>query len=520
MFPGVFAKSTPDKPAVVRAATGEGLTYRQLDENSTRLANYLESLGLRRGDSIAVVSANDFHVFEVYWAALRSGLYVTAVNHHLTAAETNYILADCNAQVLFAGASVVDAVSASGEIEALAGPGRRVVWGGDIDGFDSFDEVLANASSEPRTDQPRGTDMLYSSGTTGRPKGIKTPMPEGQVDEVPDAYTAIFAPMYGYDDTAVYLSPAPLYHAAPLRYCGMTNSVGGTVVMMDRFDPEAALAAIEKYKVTHSQWVPTMFIRMLKLPADVRTKYDVSSLKVAVHAAAPCPVEVKRAMIEWWGPVIHEYYASTEAAGATFIGPQEALDHPGSVGKPLLGVVHICDEDGKELPTGEVGQVFFEREDVAFQYHNDPDKTRKAQHPEHENWSTTGDVGYVDAEGYLYLTDRKAFMIISGGVNIYPQEAENVLINHPAVFDVAVIGVPDADLGEVAKACVQLADGHEPTDQLAEELISFTTDSIAAYKAPRSVDFVDELPRTPTGKLVKGDLRKRYWPETPSPSAG
>ncbi|WP_238422357.1 acyl-CoA synthetase [Gordonia sp. 'Campus'] len=514
MFPGVFAKSTPDKPAIIRAATGEQLTYRQLDENSTRLANYLDSLGLTRGDNIAVVSANDLHVFEVYWAALRSGLYVTAVNHHLTAAETNYILGDCNAQVVFAGASVVDAVSATGEIEALSGAGRRVVRGGELDGFESYDKILADASAEPRTDQPRGTDMLYSSGTTGRPKGIKTPMPEGQVDEVPDAYTAIFAPMYGYDESAVYLSPAPLYHAAPLRYCGMTNSVGGTVVMMDRFDPEAALAAIEKYKVTHSQWVPTMFIRMLKLPDDVRTKYDVSSLKIAVHAAAPCPVEVKRAMIEWWGPVIHEYYASTEAAGATFIGPQEALDHPGSVGKPLLGVVHICDEDGKELPTGEVGQVFFEREDVAFQYHNDPEKTRSAQHPEHENWSTTGDVGYVDEEGYLYLTDRKAFMIISGGVNIYPQEAENVLINHPAVFDVAVIGVPDADLGEVAKACVQLAEGQEPTDELAEDLITFSKDNIAAYKAPRSVDFVDELPRTPTGKLVKGDLRKKYWPAT------
>lgn len=512
MFPGVFAKSTPDKPAIIRAATGERLTYRQLDENSTRLANHLDALGLRPGDTIAMISQNDLHMFEVYWAALRSGLYVTAINHHLTAPETDYILTDCNAKVVFASASVADAVATTADIPALATPGRRLAWGGAIDGFDSYETVLAEASSAPRADQPRGTDMLYSSGTTGRPKGIKTPLPQGQVDEVPDAYTAIFGPMYGFDTDTVYLSPAPLYHAAPLRYCGVTNSVGGTVVFLDRFDPEAALQAIAEHRVTHSQWVPTMFIRMLKLPAEVRERYDVSSMRIAVHAAAPCPVEVKRSMIEWWGPVIHEYYASTEAAGATFIGPQEALDHPGSVGKPLLGVVHICAEDGAEMPVGEVGQVYFERDEVAFEYHNDPEKTRKAQHPEHQNWSTTGDVGYVDDDGYLYLTDRKAFMIISGGVNIYPQEAENVLVNHPAVYDVAVIGVPDDDLGEVVKACVQLDPAYSPSAQLADELIDYTKDAIAAYKAPRSVDFVDDLPRTPTGKLVKGELRKRYWP--------
>ncbi|MDL9935843.1 acyl-CoA synthetase [Gordonia sp. ABSL1-1] len=516
MFPGVFAATTPDKPAVIAAATGEQLTYRQLDENSTRLANHLEALGLRPGDCIAMISTNSLHMFEVYWAALRSGLYVTAINHHLTAAETNYILTDCAAQVLFADATIADTVAQAGQIDALATEGHRIAWNGKIDGFADYDVVLAEASDAKRADQPRGTDMLYSSGTTGRPKGIKTPRPDGQVDEIPDTYTAIFGPMYGFDTDTVYLSPAPLYHAAPLRYCGVTNSTGGTVVFLDRFEPETALAAIEKYGATHSQWVPTMFIRLLKLPEEVRNRYDLSSLRLAVHAAAPCPVEVKRAMIEWWGPVIHEYYASTEAAGATFIGPQEALDHPGSVGKPLLGVVHICDEDGAELPTGEVGLVYFEREFVAFEYHNDPEKTRKAQHPAHENWSTSGDVGYVDADGYLYLTDRKAFMIISGGVNIYPQEAENVLINHPAVFDVAVIGVPDADLGEVAKACVQLADGALPSDELADELLAYTREQIAAYKTPRSVDFVDDLPRTPTGKLVKGELRKKYWPQTVS----
>lgn len=512
MFPGVFAARTPDKPAVIRASTGDQLTYRELDDHSTRLANHLQSLGLSRGDCIAMVSENDLHMFIAYWAALRSGFYITAVNHHLTAEEVAYILRDCGAAVLLAGASSAAAVELSDQIPALSAPGHRIVWGGELPGFDTFDDAVARASSTPRRDQPRGTDMLYSSGTTGRPKGIKTPLPQGQVDEIPDAYTAIFAPMYGFDENTVYLSPAPLYHAAPLRYCGVTNSVGGTVVFLDTFDPHEALAAIETFHVTHSQWVPTMFVRMLKLPAEVRDRYDVSSMTIAIHAAAPCPVEVKQAMISWWGPVIHEYYASTEAAGATFIGPQEALAHPGSVGRPLLGIVHVCDEDGGELPTGEVGLVYFERDEPAFTYHNDPVKTAESRHPKHETWSTTGDLGYVDDEGYLYLTDRKAFMIISGGVNIYPQEAENVLITHPAVADVGVIGVPDADLGEVAKACVQLTPGFEPSPALAAELLEFTESAIARYKTPRSVDFVEQLPRTPTGKLVKGILRRSYWP--------
>ncbi len=510
MFPGAFVATTPDKPAVIAAATGESLTYRELDENSTRIANHLAALGLRPGDNITVVSANDLHIFEVYWAALRSGLYITAINHHLTAEETNYILTDCGASVLFAGASVAAAVADAGQIEALGRPGHRIVWGGELDGFDNYEHVLATASPKPRADQPRGTDFLYSSGTTGRPKGIKIPLPDGQVDQIPDTYTVVFGGLFQFTADTVYLSPAPLYHATPLRYCGVTNSVGGTVIMLDRFEPEAALAAIDKYRVTHSQWVPTMFIRMLKLPAEIRERYDVSSIRYAVHAAAPCPVEVKRAMIEWWGPVIHEYWASTEAAGATIIGPQDALERPGSVGKALLGIIHICDDAGAELPTGDVGLVFIERDFVPFQYHNDPVKTREAQHPEHETWSTTGDIGYLDEDGFLYLTDRKAFTIISGGVNIYPQEAENVLIGHPAVYDVAVIGVPDPDLGEVAKGCVQLAPGHVPSAELAAELLAFTGERIAAYKVPRSIDFLDDLPRTPTGKLVKRELQKQY----------
>ncbi|QKT07204.1 acyl-CoA synthetase [Gordonia sp. X0973] len=511
MFPGVHAARTPDKPAIVKPSSGEQVTYRELDENSTRIAHYLrDDLGLRRGDVVAMVTDNDLRAFDVYWAAIRSGLYVTAVNHHLTAAETNFILADCGAKALFASAAVAAAVADSGEIEALAAPGRRVAWGGPVPGFADYEEIRSAASAQPLDDQPRGTDMLYSSGTTGRPKGIKPPLPVGQVDEVPDMVSAVFGPAYGFDADTVYLSPAPVYHAAPLRYCGMVNSLGGTTILMDRFEPQEALRLIDEYRVTHSQWVPTMFVRMLKLPAEVRDRYDVSSMKAAIHAAAPCPAEVKRQMIEWWGPVLNEYYAATEAAGVTMIGSADALTHPGSVGKAVLGIVHICDDEGRDLPAGQVGTIYFERDEVPFVYHNDPDKTRKSQHPQHETWATTGDLGYLDDDGFLYLTDRSAFMIISGGVNIYPQEAENVLINHPAVYDVAVIGVPDAEMGEQVKACVQLADGYEPSAALADELIAFTKESVASYKAPRSVDFFDDLPRTPTGKMVKGELRKRY----------
>ncbi|WP_019202660.1 AMP-binding protein [Tsukamurella sp. 1534] len=503
MYPGAFADLTPGKPAAIDASTGEILTYARLDEQSTRLAHHLAGLGLRRGDTIAVVAGNDLRVFVAYFAAIRSGLYVAAVNFHLTPGEVNYILDDCAAKAVFAGADVAEAVSRAREIAALAAPGHAIAWGGPIDGFAAYDDVLAAAPSTRLADQPRGTDMLYSSGTTGRPKGIRIPLPEGQVDEVPDAYTAIFSPAYGMDEDTVYLSPAPLYHAAPLRFCGVTMSVGGTVIMMHRFDAEEALALIEKYRVTHSQWVPTMFVRMLKLPARSRAHYDTSSLRVAVHAAAPCPAEVKRSMIDWWGPVIHEYYGSTEGAGATFIGPQEALERPGSVGRAQVGIARICGDDGAELPAGEVGTIYFERDEMPFRYHNAPEKTSAAQHPDHANWATTGDVGYLDEDGYLYLTDRKDFVIISGGVNVYPQEAESALIMHPAVADVAVIGVPDDELGETALACVQLAPGTAPSDELAQELIAYGGRDLARYKLPRAVRFVDSLPRTPTGKLVK-----------------
>ncbi|TCJ95673.1 acyl-CoA synthetase [Nocardia alba] len=509
MYPGAHVDRFPDKVAIVMAESGATLTYRQLEENSIRLARHLHDAGLRRGDHVALLSVNDPKVYEVYWAALRSGLYITAVNWHLTPAEISYIVDDCGARALIVSA----ALAATAEQLTAQTPQvqTRLAFDGPVEGYSSYEQALAAASPEPLADQPRGADMLYSSGTTGRPKGIKLPLADRQVGDPPgDTYTAIFGPLYAFEPHSVYLSPAPLYHAAPLRFGGVVNALGGTLVVMEKFDAELALATIERHRVTHSQWVPTMFVRMLKLDESVRARYDVSSMQAAVHAAAPCPVEVKQAMIDWWGPVLHEYYASTEANGATFINSEQWLRKPGSVGTAGLGVIRVCGPDGAELASGEIGTIYFEREELPFDYHNDPAKTAEAIHPTHPTWTTTGDIGYVDEDGYLFLTDRKAFTIISGGVNIYPQEIENALALHPKVFDVAVIGVPDEEMGESVMAVVQPEAGVTAGPALAEELREFLRERIGAFKVPRTVDFSDDLPRTPTGKLVKGKLRARY----------
>ena len=507
MHPGDHARETPDKPAVVMAASGETVTYRELDERSIRLARAWREAGLQRGDHVALLADNQPRYFEVYWAAIRSGLYLTAVNRYLSADEAAYIVNDCGARSIV----VSHAVSGLAQevLPLLDDCPLRFAFGGVVDGCAVYEDVLAATSAEPLGDQPVGSTMLYSSGTTGRPKGIKRPLPERQIDE-PDPVARGTVSAFGMSADTVYLSPAPLYHAAPLAFTAGVHVLGGTVVVMEKFDPVACLSAIETHHVTAAQFVPTMFVRMLKLDPAERAKYDVSSLKVAIHAAAPCPVEVKRQMIEWWGPILVEYYAGTEGNGSTLITSEQWLAHPGSVGRSSVGVVHICDETGADVPTGETGAVYFEQARMPFEYHGDPEKTRNAQHPEHESWSTLGDVGYLDEEGYLYLTDRKAFMIISGGVNIYPQEIEDALVLHPSVGDVAVFGVPDDDMGEAVQAVVEAAPGVEPSPALARELTEYLRERIAHYKVPRSIDFIDEMPRLPTGKLYKRVLRDQY----------
>ena len=507
MYPGHHAQTRPDHPAIIIPATGETVTHAQLNARSNQIAQYLHAHGLRLGDTVAILMDNTPRFFEALWAGLRSGLYVLPVNRYLLPEEVAYILEDSGAHALIT--SPGKAETAQGLAGRASDCKLRLCLGGPADGLVDLTQELTNVTAEPLAEQPRGTFMFYSSGTTGRPKGIKRLLPAAAISAATPHTDSLIG--YSFDENTIYLSPAPIYHAAPCAWSMGVQALGGTVVMMERFDPEAALQHIEHYKITHSQWVPTMFVRMLKLPGEQRRRYDLSSHGIAVHAAAPCPAEVKRRMIDWWGPILLEYYGGSEGNGRTSLDSHEWLQKPGSVGQANSGILHICDDDGNELAPGETGLVYFEQPEMPFRYHNDPEKTRQAQHPVYPTWTALGDVGYVDEDGYLFLTDRKSFMIISGGVNIYPQQIEDALVLHPKVADVGVIGVPNDDFGEEVKAVVQPAEGVEPDAALAEELIAFARQHVAAYMVPRSVDFSAQLPRLPTGKLYKNELRAPYW---------
>jgi fatty-acyl-CoA synthase len=511
MYPGHWSTIKGSSPAVINAATGETLSWQELDDASNQIAQLFRARGLATGDHVALLMENHLDFFCVAWAAFRSGLYLTCINRYLTAEEAAYIVEDSGSRVIVASALVVDCVALAGLIEHC--PVRFIVRG-EASGWEPLPQAVAAQPSLPLAEQPMGDSMLYSSGTTGQPKGIKRPLTGRSVTEgIPGM--DLTSP-YGIDEHSIYLSPAPLYHAAPFGYCMRTLAFGGTVIMMEKFDAAGALELIERYRVTHSQWVPTMFVRMLKLSESDRNQYDLSSHRCAIHAAAPCPVEVKQQMMAWWGPIIWEYYAGTERNGSTVIGPEDWLAHPGSVGQARSGVLHICDEDGQELPAGQEGLIYFEQPQPPFVYHNAPQKTADSAHPDHANWTALGDVGYLDEEGYLYLTDRKAYLIISGGVNIYPREIEDVLILHDKVADVAVFGVPNEEFGEEVKAVVQLAGGVSDSgadeSAIVAELSQFAREHLAGYKVPRTIDFIAELPRLPTGKLYKRLLRDQYWP--------
>ena len=440
------------------AETGEVITYSQLDQAANRISRVFDSAGLKPGDHISLCMENHREYLALAWGARYAGLIFTAMSSRLTTEEMAYIIQNSGSKAFIT--SMYKAAQAGELNEQMPEVSLRLMVDGVVDGYESFEDAVAAQDPTPLANRVAGFDMLYSSGTTGRPKGVKQDIPLLPLDEAPYAVGSLLTLLFGASETSKYLSPAPLYHAAPLRFCIAMHTIGGTVVVMERFDPTAYLEAIAQYGITHTQVVPTMFVRLLKLDPAVRTAADVSSLEAVIHAAAPCPVAVKEQMIDWFGPVIHEYYAGTEGNGFVYCNSEMWLSHKGTVGMPINSEVHICDDEGNEVPPGEEGTVFFGGSG-SFEYHGDAEKTAASRHP--KGWSTLGDIGRMDADGFLYLTDRKAYMIISGGVNIYPQEAENILTMHPDVFDVAVIGVPNDDFGEEVKAVVQVADGVAPS---------------------------------------------------------
>ena len=512
MYPGKYAEQNPDRSAFVMAATGERVSYQEFEARSNRVAHYLADKGLGFQDHYSIFMENNNRYLESCAAGERSGLYFTCINSFLTSDELAYIINNSESQILITSMSKLEAAQ-----EALAQCTAikevLVVGAGDADlpeGMSDFESTLSKYPETPLERELLGAAMLYSSGTTGRPKGIVRPLPEQSPGE-PLPVIGFLSGLWRYREDMIYLSPAPLYHSAPQAAVGLTLRMGGTVVIMERFDPADYLRFVEEYQVSHSQLVPTMFSRMLKMPEEDRTKYDLSSLEVAVHAAAPCPVLVKQQMIDWWGPIIHEYYGATEGLGFAACDSAEWLAHPGTVGKIVLGELSVLDDDMQPMPKGEPGTLWF-KSASEFSYHNDPEKTAESTSSD-GSMTTVGDVGYTDDDGFLYLTDRKTFMIISGGVNIYPQETEDLLIAHPKVADAAVFGVPNTDLGEEVKAVIQTVDGVAGDDALSDELLSYLGEHLSRQKIPRSIDYEDELPRLPTGKLYKRLLRDRYWGE-------
>ena len=496
------AVTAAQSPALI--TEGGTISFGELYARSRRVAALLHEAGLRRGDGVALILSNRGEFFEITWGCQLSGLYYTAVNTHFTPDEVAYVIDDCDAKAVFVDASMTDLAEHVRDVNSAVHV--RVAVGGTLPGWRSYEGAVATASEAPPLAD--GSEMLYSSGTTGRPKAVRRPLPtDGNGSWAQAVLEMALTRRYKMSPDSVYLSPAPLYHAAGVNYTMAVNRVGAAAIIMRKFNAETVLRLIEAYRVTHAQFVPTMFVRMLKLPESIREKYDVSSLQYVLHAAAPCPVDVKHRMIDWFGPIIHEYYGGTEGFAGTTIGPEEWLAHPGSVGIPMAPV-HVVGDGGEELPLGQPGELYFEG-GPDFEYFKDPAKTASVYNE--RGWRSLGDMGYVDEDGYMYLTDRSTFMIVSGGVNIYPQEAENLLVMHPKLVDAAVFGVPNDEFGEEVKAVVQPVDGVHPGPELEAELIGYCRAHLAGYKCPHTVEFDPELPRDPNGKLYKRRIRERYW---------
>jgi long-chain acyl-CoA synthetase len=494
------------KPALILALAGTVIDFAELERRANRLAHYWRAAGLRQGDTVAAILENNEHVHAVMWAARRSGLYYALINTHLTPAEAAYIVDNSGAKAVIGSRAMRTVCEGLGQYLPNGLPELLLIADDDLDGWKRYPECVAGQPSTRIPDESEGDLLQYSSGTTGRPKGIRRELTGLSPGEAPNMLMPLLNAV-GITGESVYLSPAPLYHTAPSFWSMSVQSLGGTVVVLEKYDPQGALESIQRHSITHGQFVPAMFVRMLKLPESVRNSYDVSSSKRVVHAAAPCPVDIKKQMIAWWGPIVDEYYAASEGIGASFIRAEDWLAHPGSVGRPLVGIPHILDDDGAELPPGQPGEIYYEG-GYPFEYLKDEVKTSAAR--DRHGWATVGDIGYLDDDGYLYLTDRRHHMIISGGVNIYPQEAEDLLITHPKVLDAAVFGIPDEDMGQSVKGVVQTVDLADATDEFGTELLDWLRNRLAHYKCPRSISIEAQLPRTDAGKLYKQTLVAKY----------
>jgi acyl-CoA synthetase (AMP-forming)/AMP-acid ligase II len=511
MHPSHWAEVVPDAPAIVMAASGETVSFAALEDAANRGAHLLRRLGLKRGDVIAVWSGNNARFIEIAWVMMRTGVYMVPVPSRLHAHEAAYIIDDCGARVLIIDATVKHAAALASNLASLCPKVEHAYTiQGDLPGLEPWEAAIASMPASLIDDPSRGHQMIYSSGTTGQQKGVQFPLPEGPWDEAM-GFARMMIARYGAEPGMKFMINGPMYHSGPFAMGIAAQSMGMALLIVEKFDAEAVLAAIERYRPEIAQFAPTMFVRLLKLPRDVRERYDLSSLKVAIHAAAPCPLEAKREMIAWWGPILDEMYGGSENVGGTIINSEEWLRKPGSVGRSSAGALHICDEHGRELPVGESGIVYFEGVPVT-RYLNQPEKTLQLRHPLRSDWATFGDIGHVDEDGYLFLSDRRDFMVISGGVNIYPQELENLLSMHPEVADVTAFGVPDPDWGERLLAVVQPVDWLRAGPQFEAELIAWCKQQLATLKCPKAIEFVQSLERNEAGKIPKRALRDRYWP--------